>query len=150
MLYLNQKTKVVSAFPGTGKTHLGKHSDSSIVDFGSGKFSKDENGDLNPDFPNNYVQAMLDVMGTCDIILISCHKAVTDSLENRGIEYTLVYPDTALKAEYIERYKQRGNPKSWIDNVAENWNNWISEMENQANCKRIILLSGQYLSDVLP
>ncbi len=147
---LNQKTKIISAFPGVGKTYLGKHSDSSIVDFCSGMFSKDKNGDLHPDFPNNYVQAMLNVMGKCDIILISCHTAVTDTLENEGIEYTLVYPDIVLKDEYIKRYEQRGNPKKWIDNVAENWNDWIAEMENQAKCTKIRLSRGQYLSDVLP
>ena len=48
-------TRVISAFPGTGKSYFHRNSDSKVLDSDSSKFSWIEEGVRHPDFPNNYM-----------------------------------------------------------------------------------------------
>jgi hypothetical protein len=53
-----------------------------------------------------------------------------------------------LKQEYIERYKQRGSSDSFINLISENWDNWITELENQKGCEHRQLESGQFMYSI--
>ncbi|MBW2998391.1 ATP-binding protein [Candidatus Woesearchaeota archaeon] len=141
-------TKIISAWPGTGKTYLGRNSDSTIIDFRSGLYSKDDEKIINPNFPENYIGAMKKIIPNYEIILISCHSVVIDALEKEKISYTLIYPEIFLKEEYIKRYKNRANPEGWIQNVANNWEKWIKDFD-KLKCNKIKLQKGQYLSDII-
>lgn len=136
------KTKVISAFPAVGKTHFFKTSKLNVLDSDSSKFDKSK-------FPQNYISHIKKNIGKVDVILVSSHDVVREVLVEDGIEFTLIYPDVKLKDEFIERYKERGSPESFISLVGENWSNWIEQLENQKGCKKVKLKSGQYLSDVI-
>lgn len=138
-----KNTQIISAFPGCGKSHLYKNNgDKIILDSDSSKFDK-------TNFPQNYIQHIKDNIGKADIILVSSHKEVRDELVKNNIDFTLVYPQIDTKLEYIERYIQRGSPESFINLLNNNWENWISELEAQTNCKKLVLKGNQYLSDVI-
>jgi hypothetical protein len=136
--------KVYSAFPGVGKTTYFNTTDKNVLDSDSSNFDKEH-------FPNNYIEHIernIQDMKV-DKILVSSHKDVRDALVEKGIPFVLVYPNKKLKDEYIQRYKDRGNNDAFVNLLDKNWNNWIDEMDNQEGCEKIILGSGQYLTNVI-
>ena len=150
---LNKKqTQVISAFPGVGKSFIFKNNKDKneiILDSDSSKFSWNKPGERNPDFPNNYIKHIQDNIGKANKIMVSSHKDVRDALVNNKIQFTLVYPDRSLKDEYIERYSKRGNDEKFIELLKKNWDSWIDELEQQTDCDKIVLKTGEYLGDVI-
>jgi hypothetical protein len=140
---MEKKTKLVSAFPGCGKSHLFRNKGEKVIlDSDSSTFDKSQ-------FPKNYIQHIKENIGKADIILISSHDIVRDALVVNGLRFTLVYPDISIKDEYIQRYIDRGNNDAFVKLLQENWDTWIRDMEKQIGCEHIKLKSGQYLSDVI-
>jgi len=136
-------TLVVSAFPGCGKSHLFRNKgDKKILDSDSSTFDKSQ-------FPQNYINHIKSNIGDADIILVSSHKEVRDALSNESIDFTLVYPGRDIKDEYIQRYIDRGNDDKFVELLKKNWDNWMTELEEQTGCNKIELKSGQYLSDII-
>jgi|AACY02.16.fsa_nt_gi hypothetical protein len=135
-------TKLISAFPATGKTHFFNNTDLYVMDSDSSTFNKDE-------FPGNYIQHIKNYIGKVDFILISSHIDVREALVKEGMWFSLVYPDISLKAEYIKRWEDRGSPPEFVKLMTEHWEQWIGQMDEQVGCDRITLESGQYLSDVI-
>ena len=107
------------------------------------------------DFPANYISHILEVSeDPKNIIFVSSHESVRKALYEAGIKATLAYPrpgDYGLMSEYLHRYKERGSPDSFIKLVESNWDLWTNGLENDERfLSKLVLLSGQYLSDVLP
>lgn len=140
---MEKQTRLISAFPGCGKSHLFKNKGTrAILDSDSSKFNKDY-------FPENYMQHIKNNMGKADIICISSHDVVREALLENKLPFTLIYPDRSIKKEYIQRYKDRGNEESFVKLLENNWEEWMDGMENQKGCDHIKLQKGQYLSDVI-
>jgi hypothetical protein len=135
-------TLLCAGFPAVGKSYLYNHSKLKVLDSDSSKFDK-------AFFPENYIDHIKVNLGKVDIILISSHKVVREALVKENMHFTLVYPNIDLKQEFIERYKQRGSPESFIKLVGDNWTEWIKQLQNQNGCKKIELSTGQYLKDVI-
>lgn len=153
-------TKIISAFPGCGKTYcynkyLG--SDIIILDSDSSNFSwvKDRNGNntetRNPDFPENYIKHIQENIGKADIIFVSSHDEVRKALEEDNIEYLLVYPypDKECKNDFIDRYKKRDSPKSFIDFISENYEKFIYDMRTESFPYSIFLDKNETMDDLL-
>ena len=136
------ETKVISAFPGTGKSYCFQNSDKKVLDSDSSTFDKKY-------FPDNYIKHIKDNIGKVDIIFVSSHKEVRDALVENGISYILVYPDKSLKDEYIERYKDRGNNEKFVELISSNWELWIEELQGQKGCSHVILKTYQFIGDIL-
>ena len=136
-------TLVVSAFPGCGKSHLFRNKgDKKILDSDSSTFDKSQ-------FPENYINHIKSNIGDVDIILVSSHKEVRDALQNQGINFSLVYPSRVIKDEYIQRYIDRGNDGKFVELLKNNWENWMTELEEQTGCNKVELKEGEYLSDII-
>jgi len=138
--------KVISGFPGIGKTYYKENSNINVLDSDSSKFSWIEKGVRNPEFPKNYIDHIKDSMYKFDMVLVSTHKIVRDALVDNNIKFLLVYPDISLKEEYIERFRKRGNEDSFIKLFEDNWDKFIGEMDNQKGCESVKLSSGKFLS----
>lgn len=70
-------TKIISAFPGTGKSYVYRkyiNSDLKIIDSDSSKFSKEY-------FPANYIEHIKRCLGRYDIVFVSSHKSVRQALK---------------------------------------------------------------------
>jgi len=135
------KTRLVSAFPGAGKTYfygLGL----SCIDSDSSTFNK-------VDFPSNYIENIKNNIGKFNYILISSHENVREALVDSGLNFTLVYPDISLKDEYLKRYKNRGSADGFINLLDKNWNEWITQLQNQKGCTHIVLKKNQFISNVI-
>ena len=146
-----KNTKIISGFPGIGKSFLStEYKNLDIIDSDSSLFSwtiTDGTKVRNPDFPNNYLNHIVSNIGKVDVIMVSSHKDVRNILNQNEIKAYLVYPDRSLKDEYVERYKLRNSDEKFIEFISNNWDNFMDELDAE-NMIKIVLTSGQYLSDV--
>lgn len=144
--------KIISGFPGIGKTYYYNNSNGNALDSDSSAFSwlphkEGEEKVRNPEFPANYMKHIAENIGKVDIILVSSHKEVRDALYEAGIPFTLVYPDKDSKVELLARYKERGSDEKFLEMLDVNWDKFMAEMEAQQGCDHVVLPSGMYLSE---
>lgn len=143
------KTKIISAFPGTGKTtFFNNYKDTfTILDSDSSTFDKKE-------FPQNYISHIKENMGKCDYILVSSHEDVRNALVKEEIEHFLVYPKVDCRSIYLDRYKGRGSSLQLIDIIDSNWYDWIKQCDdhcydNQDFVNGIKIGKNTYLEDIV-
>ena len=147
-------TKIISAFPGCGKTYFSENTKLKVLDSDSSRFSwvhftSSKTKIRNPNFPTNYINHIKQNIGCVDIILVSSHSVVRNALIENNIDFTLIYPDQNIKEEYLDRFKKRGSDEQFINMLDNNWYSFLLDMKSQKNCKHIILYSGMYLSDYI-
>ncbi len=129
------KTRIISAFPGTGKSYFYNENKSTTIDSDSSEFSwvKDDQGnntkERNPNFPQNYIEHIKENIGKYEFIFVSSHKEVREALKDNCIFFYLIYPDVNRKEEFVQRYIDRGSPNGFIKLIESNWDEWIKECE---------------------
>lgn len=154
------KTRIISAFPGCGKTYCfnkQKELGLKILDSDSSEFSwlKDENNkntsERNPDFPNNYIRHIKENIGKCDIIFVSSHEVVRDALIANELPFTIMYPGVNSKEEYLDRYLKRGNNEKFINFIGTNYEKFIKEIDeiNSKYVHKVKLSPNQYIMDII-
>lgn len=141
------RTKIISAFPGTGKTYYHNKYKDTTLDSDSSNFSwvKDENGnntkERNPEFPQNYINHIKENIGKYEYIFVSSHKEVRDALLDNCLFFYLVYPEENRKDEFIQRYKKRGNDENFINLIIKNWDIWLRDIFWEMNgCEKICMV----------
>ena len=147
-------TKIISAFPACGKTYVFENFKNKVIlDSDSSKFSwviVGEQKVRHPDFPQNYINHIRENIGKADYILVSTHENVRRALEEAGIDFYLVYPERSLKEEWIGRCFLRGSGEKFCQLIADNWDNWIDQLEEDSKRhKSIILRHVEHLSNVI-
>jgi hypothetical protein len=148
------RTKIVSAFPGVGKTTYHKNNPETTLDSDSSGFSWviDEHGNKtrNPHFPQNYIDHIKQNIGKYNYIFVSSHKEVRDALLDNCLFFYLVYPDDERKDEFIQRYRDRGNDENFIKLVDSKWDEWMSEFYwADRGCEKLYAYKEWNLEDVL-
>ena len=157
---------IIAAYAGTGKTTFAKK-ESSAVDLPSMPYSwiLPESGDRNenelegekgafyhlrnPLFPDNYIVEILKAERTNDYVLIPTSNEVVRRLqEEYGRKVLLCYPTDDLKAEYRERFLQRGNSESFLELFVECWDGFLGPIKENKDGVHIPLGSGIYLTDL--
>ena len=91
-------------------------------------------------------------IGKADYIFVSTHSAVIAALINANIDFTLVFPERSLKAEWVGRCFLRGSDTAFCRSIATMWDIWQRELEETVannNLKCCRLKHGEYLSYVL-
>lgn len=145
--------KLVSAFPGTGKSFA----KNALTQLGQVVSDSDSSGFPKQDFPDNYIQHIKQLIdeGKHDVIFISSHDVVRAALEKEGLDYTLVYPDidsdvVSAKADYMKRYVTRGSPTPFLELMDKNFEDFvISCSKPTLHSKHVKLPVGTYLLDAL-
>ena len=137
------KTKIISAFCGTGKTYLCENSNKKIIEFECWKYDKGA-------FPNNCVADVKSKIGEVDIIFISTNPLVLNALTKIGIKIILIYPELNLKNEYMNRYRNRDSLNDFMLMLSKYWDNWLIEIRENKDCQHIRLKTGEYVANVLP
>lgn len=112
-----------------------------VLDSDSSTFDKS-------DFPANYMQHIQDKTAKGYTILASSHQEVRDALAAEGIKFVLAYPSVDCKAEYLQRYVNRGSPESFVKLLDKNWETWIEGCNEQSSdeCFHYHLEQGEFLS----
>lgn len=102
----------------------------------------------NPNFPENYINHIIENIGKVDFIFISSHKNVRDALSKEGLKYILFYPEKSCKQEWIQRAINRGSPESFANMLDTNWDSFIDELHN-IESKNVIkqeIGNGEYIT----
>lgn len=152
--------KIISAFPGIGKTTL-VQTNKNCIDLESSDYKwldidktlpieerKGTAKTINPDFPANYIKKIYELTSMGFNVLISSHKEVREALQAQGIKYTIVLPSLDMKEEMINRYLSRGNQKNFVNLLKSNYEKFVEDLAMDPN-EKIVLKHGQYLSDVV-
>lgn len=133
------KTVVVSAFPGCGKSYVKEHNDDLIIlDSDSSKYSwiyvnGEKTDERDPNFPDNYMEHIKEAIASdkYDFIFVSSHETVRKALKDNDIVYISVLPDMNSKEEWLKRFKERGDSDEFIKTISDNWENWITDMNDR-------------------
>lgn len=152
--------KIISAFPGIGKTTL-VQTNKNYIDLESSDYKwldidkelsieerKGTAKTINPDFPENYIRKIIELTDMGLNVLISSHKEVREALQAQSIEYTIVLPSLDMKEEMISRYVNRGNQENFVNLLRTNYEKFVEDLSMDSN-EKIVLKSGQYLSDLV-
>ena len=135
--------KIISGFSNIGKSTLSNNKNYKVIDFDTHYFRKEG------DWVEMYIECMLALQEKYDFVFITTYGDVLKVLNERGIEYTLIYPRMELKDEYKQRAISRGSDDEFVNGFFSRWEKHISDCENNNVPKKIILESNQYLSDVI-
>ena len=143
------KTYLICGFSGIGKSSASNFE--TVVDFESSSFSHLPDGNVDSNFPMNYISALEVEMKVHHekIFLISCHQEVRDELKKRGIDYMIVMPYRDIRNEYMKRWLKRGSSQSFIKKMFEMWDMMIDSCE-QDTAPKIYIDKNEYLRNVLP
>lgn len=152
----NKRTRIISGFPGVGKTDFFKKNPDTVLDLDSADYGWDEDDKgrpRNPEFPENYLKVIKENIGKYDYILVSTHEATRQALKDNCIFFYLLVPHaggTGVKEEYMRRYKERGSPQSFIDLVSTNWTTWLRGCRmGKTGCQFISHSKSWFLSDMI-
>ena len=140
----NGKCVIVSAFSCLGKTYLGnKYKD--ILDleashykwiYNDKELAKDvekrkgiKDRLLNPDYPDNYINAIIENIDKYKIILITPEKMIRNILVQKNLSYFIAYPTTP---EFVKkRALQRGNNIAFALGLEKSYQKWYPDkLEN--------------------
>jgi len=145
------RTRIISAFPGIGKTYYNQKHPDKCIDSDSSNFSwtKDAEGnntkERNPDFPQNYIDHIKEKIGKWEFIFVSSHQEIRDAMRDNCLFYYLIYPSGHFKREetkalIIQRYKDRESPQEFIDLLDKNWDAWVESCHNSGiGCMNIAI-----------
>lgn len=139
---VKKKSKIISAFCGTGKTYICDNVDVKSIEVEYWKYQEQGLS------PNRYLQDIKNKIGKFDYIFISTDPIALRFLIDEGLDITLVYPENSLRGEYLDRYIERDSPYDFIGTFMKFWNIWLDELKEQ-DCNHIVLSQGQYLQDIL-
>ena len=160
--------KIIAAFAGVGKSYVGEKYNNVLdlestyykwLEDGVAHLTEEErkgnkNRILNPEWPQNYIDKIIEEKDNYDIVLIQLsHKRLNNEkifeyFDEHGIDYYVARPNiTGWK--YIEqRLKDRGNTEDFIFQVKENFKIFIEEF-SQEKYNQIIIEDGKFLEDAL-
>jgi hypothetical protein len=146
-----EHTVIVSAFPGCGKSYCTQHGKSLIThDSDSSNFHfKKGTHELNSDWPENYIQHIKRIKsrGYYEVVFVACHEEIRQALKEAGLKYILVYPENSCKREYLQRYRDRCSPVSFVKRLEANWESWIQSCEDDYADDRLVLRPGVFLTE---
>lgn len=135
---------IVCGFFGIGKSSVTKHRpDVSFYDLDASHFKKE------PGWEKMYVDCAMALRHDYDVVAIKSSDKAMDRLNELGVSYYLVYPNKFAKRDFIERAIRNNYSREWIETFFSRWEDYIEEVEDEENAKKIVLQSGEYLSDIV-
>lgn len=158
---------VIVCGPAVGKTFLANH-DSRFIDldeikgrykYGLGSVSDEEyeygklnrGNVINNDSTDYTINILEEEIKNNHIILLSYNKKLIKYIQDKSIDYCLVYASLDSNEEYIERMKKRGNNSDFIEQMTnkEIWEKFYYENKDDKCPKyKIELPKDKYLSDI--
>ena len=153
---------IVSAFSGAGKTYLAsKYKE--IIDLESMNYhwiypkelenvdqetkKRNNNRTVNPNWPENYLNDIVKYNSEGKLVLINGADWIIQYLRKSGYRCLNVYPDISQKTEYLNRYRQRGNNKDYIQFWDSHFEEYIAKKTKEKD--DIVMKPGEYLEDTL-
>lgn len=128
--------RVISAFPGVGKTKAVEIVPN-LIDL-----------DL-PGIPmGEYIDKINDHLSNDMRVLVPSWETLRVAMRDAGIIYTIVYPQRDLKADYMMRYIKRGSDEKFLNTLNNRWDAFIDSCSSDPVDDHLVLKQSQaYLSD---
>lgn len=154
--------KVISVFAGLGKTTVSKKYPN-VCDLQSSpyrceysnidkkdyeKMKCDKTRVINPNWPNNYLEALKKAIEEYDLVLVPSNPDIRKLLQENNIDFLFVLPSIDSREILLNRYKKRKNNKELIDEVTNYFDTW-SRNQKDYNYKIEIINKDKYLEDLL-
>jgi hypothetical protein len=138
------RTRIIAAFPGTGKSFYHKKHPETTLDPDSSLFSWVETSEgkiRNPEWPENYINHIQENIGKYEFIFVSTHKEVREALLDACIFFYLIYPDGDMKEKYLGRFRERGSSSEFVKLLDKSWDQWLKELSFcEYGCSNIRML----------
>lgn len=136
---------IISGFSNIGKSYISKNSNISSFDLDTTYFKKLPGSN----WEEVSVECARGLSEIYDYVFITTYGEPLQIMNKRGIKYYLVYPERELKEEYRQRAISRGSDKDFTEGFFSRWDSHINDCERNSCSNKIVLKSGEYLSDVL-
>ena len=148
-------TKIISAFPASGKSFLFNKGELKCVDSDSSLFSwiftPEGEKIRNPNFIDEYKEHILSLIGTVDYIFVSSHREVRDMLTDSDLRWVSVMPSYKMKNEIVGRCFNRGSTEPFCKMISDNWDSFVPQSHNGLTAKGanawVTLQPNEYISD---
>ncbi len=135
---------IVCGFFGIGKSSVSKYRpDIKFYDLDAKAFVKQ------PGWEKIYVDCALALRKDYDIVAIKSSDKVMHLLNEKGIKYYLVYPNRFAKRDFMERAIKNKYSREWIEAFFLEWDRYLEEVEEEDCENKVVLQSGEYLSDIV-
>lgn len=161
--YMQTNVKIISAFPGCGKTYLYNNQQIyglKIIDAESHYFTKTYN------WQKTYIKYIMQRLNDIDFILISQHDEVLQELKDNNLMFVTVAPDNSInlsdrdkkiiKQQWFGRFVLRNNNHvndfdKWLKKMNLMYDEWTNpNFFKQFNpYKHFCLNQNQYLCDII-
>ena len=109
-------------------------------------WTKNQDGEKidNLDFPENYINCILENLEKQDIIFVPLVDMKI--LNDAGLRYLLMYPSKSIKTDWLNDIRSwvvSDSAKMFVDELDKNWNKIIKDIENKytSNCIKIEILN---------
>ena len=157
-----KKGIVIAGFAGIGKTTLAKKY-CNVIDIESSPYKYDysqvdksdyekikglKTEKLNDEFPQNYINAIVDAQSKYDVVLVWLHPEILDEYDKNNIDYTLCFPTIEAFTNYRNNLIKRGNDSGFVDKLVKLYPKRYQQFK-QSSHKQIELKEGEMLEDVL-
>ena len=156
---------IISCFPGCGKTHLCQNADctSKIIDLDAADYT------IQKEWPQNYFNAIISLLETYEIILISQDEEILELLSLSQLPFYIVAPNNSdmisdkkrniIKQQWFGRFFLRDNShiknstgiEPWFELLLSNYDKWtsIDHLQKHHPSKIFLLDEDEYLADII-
>ena len=136
---LPQGVRVISAFPGTGKSSLCAQN-RAFIDLDLPELKNDA-----PQYIERIRQA-LEIPGA--IVMVPTRLNLRLGMHREGIEFALFYPSFDLMADYYRRFVNRGSSEEFRNKITQMWDVYLTTILNDRTEHKVEMQQSQaYLSD---
>ena len=151
---------IIAGFATCGKSILGKKYNN-IKDLESSPFKnimrddlpieeqKGTKREINPMWPQNYYNAIIEATDQYDIVLVQLKPEHFDYFDKHNIQYSIAYPNINNWKEIEKRCIERGNNKAFIKRLKEVFIPYYEDSIKRNYENLYILKDNETLEDVL-
>ena len=153
---------IIAASAGCGKTTLSQKYPDLVADIESSAYkyllgnmtreeieaAKHTERKDNPEFPQNYISAINNASKTHKIVCVCLNRIILLEYNRYGISYILCYPDHEAVVEYRQRFIDRGNNDSFINDVMGTYDYYINQWKAMPG-EHIVFHKGETLESKL-
>ncbi len=153
---------IISAFATCGKTYLGNKY-KNVIDLESSNYKFDNSElinispeerkgtsrKLNPNWPNNYYDAIIKATDQYDVVLVQLKPEHFDYFDKHNIKYSIAYPNLNNFDEIKRRCIKRNNNEDFIFRLREVFEPYYEDSIKRNYEKFYILNDNMTLEDCL-